>query len=252
MNLKLFFLFLIPCYLLAFGCAADPAFVVKQDSQYNLTVSCSLNEYICPSTTLCNLTSVSPNSQILINAKPMTNDGAGNLLYSILPNQTHNLGEYHATVYCNDPTSQFNSTSTFVYFISQTGTIPSTSQGIIYLAILIISVIIFLLTVFAAVSMPFRNQVNEEGIIKINYFKYIKLILFFIAYLMLIWLTWLAWNISTAFFYVDAGTGIFSSINYVLLVLIFPIFIGIVVVMVFGLLTDKKLRKQLQRGLQPR
>jgi len=104
---------------------ADPSFYIPKDTVYDLKISCEINGFRCPATTLCNLTSEYPNSTTMIDDKQMSNLGNGFYNYTLNLNETSTVGEYNDRVECSDPGTTLNDTSTFSHEVNPTGIRPS-------------------------------------------------------------------------------------------------------------------------------
>lgn len=251
-NIKLnkFILFSIMLFLAVNFVLAEPAFSVKKNTFYNVSITCKLEGYACPATAICNFTSIDQDSNKIIDFAPMVNDGNGKVIYTLAPEQNEKVGVYQASVFCR--TDIRNDTSDFNYVVNMTGTTPSITQGIIYCVILAISILLFILSLYGAIAIPAANRLNMDGFLDINYGKYAKFILGYFCYILLLWISWLSYNVSLAFLYVDLGTGLFYFFFMGLMSLLIPSFCFMFAFIILVIWNDFKTFKLSERRLNPR
>ncbi len=116
---KILFIFIMSMFMISLVSAAEPSFRVKQNSPYDIKVSCENAGGFCSASSTCNLTVNTPDSDILINNVAMENLNNGYFNFSITENHTILLGEYTARAGCSDGT--LNATTTFIYEVTPTG-----------------------------------------------------------------------------------------------------------------------------------
>jgi len=236
------FLFLIPLI----NAQEESGLLFRELEEADLQVPCIFNGSTCDGDYICNITTSYPNTILLINNQVMTNQSSF-YNYTIPANSLNASGTYSNIVVCNDGT--FAGIDRFTFEVSPTGFILSTSQGIIYFLILILSLGLFGLSLIGAIKIPWANPRDDERIIGVNMLKYGKLSLWFVSYIFLVWMAWLTWNISFGFLNFDVASKFFEVIFKILLALTFPVFTIFFVALVVNFLTDKKLKKALERGL---
>jgi len=251
---KYLFIFAVILFSLTFGMSlvsADTSFIFKQNTAIDLKVPVLNNDNsLVDFSTSCNLTTRYPNDNIVVQGASMTFN-VNYFNYTFNNTALNALGEYSNSITCTDGIDF--GFSSFTFLITPTGTDPSISQGIIYFAILIVSIVLFVVVLWGSIALPFSNEKDSYGgILAINYKKYTKIILFFVSYLLLLWISWTAWNISQGFFFIDAGTNFFKTIFYTLLTILLPLFIGFVIFIIVVAIQDLKLEKLAKRGLSPR
>jgi hypothetical protein len=120
--------------------------IYKQRSEVSLKVSCfDENNSLCEDTTVCNITVSKPNSDLLIYNQIMTNQN--NIFnYSLDNNETTDIGTYQVLVTCEGDDDGF---TTFDYEITPTGTKPNTAQGIIYMVMFFVGIVLLTITLVA-------------------------------------------------------------------------------------------------------
>lgn len=222
-------------------------FIYEQNELVDIKVPCFYNEGICTGGAWCNVTILYPDNTVLIDNENTTHSGVY-FNYTLLANQTTQLGEYQAIFICSD--SGQNDSTTFPFIITPSGTQASTSQGIIY-SLLFFSLLIFLLVcVYGAIIIDGDNKYDTGGgILLINYRKHLKAFLWFISYVIFLFTSMLSWKISENFLYLDFLTSTLYFFFRTLLVLFFPIFFLYFVITIVRLLLDFKLHKLARRNL---
>lgn len=252
-NKLLFTLVIMSFVLIGAGLAEaqiTPTDIFRQDSVVDFKFSCDDENtgLPCDTTYSCNMTITYPNSSFLINNQPTSRVGDATLYNISLPD-TSVLGFYKYEPFCTNGTNSGTSDD-LNYQITPTGFVLSTSQGIIYLFILLLSGGFFGLSLFGAIVIPWTNTIQDGKIIGVNMLKYGKMSLWFVSYIFLIWMAWLAWNISFGFLNFDVASNFFEVIFKILLALTFPVITIFFVALIVNFLYDKKLREALERGFQ--
>lgn len=115
-----------------------PSVFAEQIYGYNetidLKVSCSNNETYCSGNTKCNLTTIYPNSTILVNNGGMTNNLAY-FNYTLNYSDVDQVGNYQNYVYCED--LGYMDFTTFAFTVTKSGQETSTAQGLTYILIIL-------------------------------------------------------------------------------------------------------------------
>ena len=171
-----------------------PEFIFAQGENANIIFACvDQNDFVCDSTFSCNITVIFPNSSIFVNNAEATRQT--NFYNLSLPN-TDTLGIHSYNVFCQNSSNAGASTE-LTYLINLTGEELSISKTILYIFVLLTTLVLFLLSLFGAIKIPWNNRTDEDGfIVGISDLKYIKLILWFITYIFLIFITWLTVSVS--------------------------------------------------------
>lgn len=196
-----------------------------------------------------NITILDPNERVLIGFESMTYNAENKTFNFTLPStQTAEIGDYKRCVTAS--AYGINKTECFEFEVNLTGTPMTTTQGILYFAMLIFSVLIFLLVLYGAIKIPFRNNRSIDGfIIGINTFKYVKLGMWAVSYLLLIWVSFMIWNISEGFLFMDLASGLFRVIFFILAWSTFPLLLLFGTIVVITAVKDSEIRKLLERGI---
>lgn len=225
----------------------DVTDIFRQDSVINFRFSCvdANTNLLCDSTYVCNITILYPNSSLLIDNNGTTR---GETKYNISLPDTSTLGFYKYEPFCTNGTDSGTGANLY-YQITPTGFVLSTSQGIIYFLILVLSLGLFGISLIGAIRIPWSNHVDDGRVIGVNMLKYGKLSLWFSSYIFLVWMAWLVWNISFGFLNFDVASNFFEVVFKILLALTFPIFTIFFIALIINLLYDKKIRTALERGL---
>ncbi len=200
---------------------------------------------LCSNCTYNNITSVvSPNSTLLVGNVVMTKDGT-NYNYSLLLNNTAELGSYNVNGFGDeDGEDQIWS---YTFEVTKNGTILETSESLIFILLTLGFLFFFLLSFYFAVTIPYKNEVNEQGMtIKVSKLKYVKLFFVMLSYLLFIVflnaLIGLAINfVSLTLFFGIIGF-LFETMNNLAL----PFGIFIIVLAFFEVIRDSNFNKNMK------
>lgn len=219
----------------------------RQNTPVDLQISLlDVNGTALSNTTITQLTVQYPNSSILIQNRSMQwNENYFN--YTLTADLTTTLGTYDDKIYFrNSNATGFVQTC---HIVTPTGTTPSTTEGILYFASLIVGLFIFTLCLIGAINIPWNHNRNEEGsIVRVNDLKYVKLFLWFASYLLLIAMTYLAYNITYGFLSFNTASNIFNAIYWFLISMLFPIMVIFMITTVVTFVESKKIKEALRRG----
>ena len=204
----------------------------------------------CTSCTYINISSVTaPNSTILVSNTAMTKSNS-RFNYT-LPGQQA-TGQY---IVCGTGDVEGEVTDwCYIFYITKTGTNPSTAQGLIYFVLLGISLIIFIISLFAGFSIE-STKYNEDSatgkIISVNWKRYYKPACWCIAYLMAVWMFNLAYEVSNSYLTSNFISTFFYTFYMILVSLALPLMVVLLLLYIISAVADKKVQKYLERGLQP-
>ena len=167
---------LFSCIFIAFVSAATPSFFVTLDNPYNLTFGCK-NEgkalSICSTSASCNITINYPNSTLLVDNQRATNLNNGKFVYVLNAQQTAVKGEHLVWVGCSD--NNLNNSLSFSYEVNPLGSELTSGSSLVYIALLVGVLVIFSISLFLSITLPFRNNRDELGnITGISASKYFK------------------------------------------------------------------------------
>lgn len=246
--LLLFIFFLIP--LVSSQEVPLPEFSIRQNTNADLSFTCN-DEFTgdaCDTTYTCNVSYILfPNNSAFVNNSATIKDGN---LYSLnIPDTTQIGFHQYQTICSNESNGAFS--PTLYYLVNPTGQQLTTPQAILYLFALILGLVIFILSLFGAIKIPWKNQKNDEGwVVKINDLKYVKLFLWFASYISIIFLTFLAWNITDGFLWFNVASRFFQAGFWILASFMFPIIVILFITSVVNFVEDKKNKEKLKRGFQ--
>lgn len=163
----------------------EPKFVTKVGVELDYKDNCFNNGTFCTSTSLCNLTVFYPNSTILLNNQPMTNQLSFHN-FTFTGEEINVVGFYQSIVICKDGSVEGADTPTF--FASVTGNILTEAEAKLYILLTIAIFISFCFVFFFTFKVPYSNEVNNKGAtIKVTRKKYVKLSLMLLSYALTIW-----------------------------------------------------------------
>ena len=223
--------------------------VIRQDIATQLNRACFVNGTFCgnsATTFFCNFTMTRPDGIVIKNNLPMQDrDSFYNISLNI--SDVSERGSHPGIMSCTD--GAVHGEDTFNIIITGTGFILSTSQALIYVLVLALSLVLFGMALIGAIRIKWTHPRNSEGkIINMNNLRYVKLFLWFMNYVILIWITFLMWNITDGFLNFNVASAFFQVVFKALLGFMFPIIAITFVTMVINLVLDKKLRKKISRG----
>lgn len=133
---------------------------------------------ICANCTFNNITSIirSPNSTQIMGNVVMTRIGSV-YNFTLSSGNTTELGEY--IVNGIGDLDGVNTVWNYNFFVTPSGFILETSESLIYIIILIATFILFLAFLYPAITLPYSNNVNDDGsitqIVKAKYFKLLSI-----------------------------------------------------------------------------
>ncbi len=243
----MFVAFSSPATAVSFAADTTPEFIFQQGSEADLIFSCvDTNDFVCDASFSCNITVISPNSSILVDNVQATQQT--NYFNLTLP-ETDTMGIHSYNVFCSN-VSNAGAATELTYLVNLTGEDLSISKAILYIFILLITVILFLASLFGAVKIPWNNEIDQDGfVVGMNDLKYAKLALWFASYLLLIFITWLTSSISR-FLELGMSAGFFNTLFIFLLILVLPVFIIVFLTGMSKVFNDKALNEMIGRNLR--
>ena len=158
---------------------------------------------------------------------------------------TSQIGEYiydyydeSGNVYVND------------FKVSQTGSVLSTSQGIIYLVFFVILIFAFIGCMFGALRIPWKHTRDDsDRIISVNDTRYFKIVFYFFAYILLLFIFGLARAMTHEFLYLQGASNVFNWVYWIMLPLTFPIIVVALIIALANFANSTKLKKAIIRGV---
>lgn len=219
------------------------------DKEIDLRVICDYNGF-CSASSTCNVTVVYPNNTIMINNQLMTNNNAYHN-YTISQSQNSVKGIYEVFGECTD--GGVSQVFDFDYKVNGNGYPLDTSDSIIYVVYLIGFISVFLLSLYGAIKIPYKNKMNEFGeVIDVNYMKYVKMLCVLNIYVMLLFFSATMRSIFRFFLLYDNLSGYFSWMYSILLAGVYPIIILCGLIFILSIIEDKNAKRilnDLERGV---
>lgn len=150
----------------------------------------------CPDCTYNNISRVLyPNSSVALSNVAMTKEDT---YYNYTFCNTSIIGTY--TVNGFGDLGGTKTSWNYNFEVTETGFILETSESILYIIILIITLILFLGFLFLAIKLPYSNKINDDGsITRITRAKYLKLLSIWFAYGFFMWFLQTLNGISSSF-----------------------------------------------------
>lgn len=225
--------------------------VYQQETTIDLKTSCinDNTQSYCSSSALCNITLYYPDSTLITSNSPMDNH-ISYFNYTLNSTYTSQLGDYSGNILCVDGTN--SQTQDFSFLITPSGKESTTGQGILYGGILLVTLILMVICIFAFFNIDGRNEIDFGGMIKVNFNKHLKYGVGFLAYLFLWATTYFSWLLAKYYLLLDFMAGLFRVFFMITTILLFPIFLIVFLFSLVKWLTDLKLQKLAKRGLKPR
>jgi len=207
--------------------------------------------YVNDNDTICRFTLYSNKGEIILNKLASYNtDLTNNWHVNVSGGNLTRVGEYNYYISCTDDLNKLGGIRSKQFWVTETGMEFTTQKAISYLGFIVIVLFTFIITLYGASKIPWKNKRNDNGkIISINNFKYIRVFLYTIGYFELMFLFGLSYK-----FFREAGmegfTNFFNFIYQFFLHLIYPVMIFLIIAGVVTWLNDKKLRKNLKLGIK--
>lgn len=201
------------------------------------------------SNTLANITVKSPNGTTLINFKAMTyNSAMQEHQFTIKAGNITMLGTYDYVITATD--SGLNDTIPYQFDITTTGDKLSVSQGMIYIILMFFSLIVFFITLYGALAIPWKNPRDEDGqILNVSDLKYAKMFCMVFSYVLFTWLMWIGWNLSYGYLSFNVMANFFKVAYRILLAFMYPIIVLSFIVMIMRIYNDSKINELIDRGI---
>lgn len=157
------------------------------------------------------------------------------------------LGQYYYIVQCNS-TVLGGYNGEYIYVTAQG--VPYTEvHGIIYSAIMVILVAIFLLIGYIFITIPWGNDRMEGKVLAVNWSKYFKIFAFVMDYVILIGIFYFSWNISYGILEFKEMAQFFYLMFRFMMIMILPVFTVILIVGVVQYIKDRNINEYLGRNL---
>ena len=250
-KVKLIFVLIITLLFLSLVNAVIPEirFFAKESTLIDIKETCTVGEHRCDLSYRCNISILRSDQTYLVSQQVMTNNTLDHYNFTINATDNNETGIFETFIYCTN--GILNGSNTFYYEITPTGATISTPQGILYFLILGFALIIFGLSLYGSIKIPWKNKRSDEGfIIGRNDLKYVKLFLWFMTYMIAIWIFALGNNISSNFLYFSGIDNFFHYGYWLLMSFLFPTIVIFFIVIILKVVDDKKIDKAMKRGLR--
>ncbi len=226
---------------LALGCA-DAGFMGTFQQDTNVTIT-----ETCPTCTFINITLKNTTSDIVFNNQPMALTG-GTFEYNITSGNHSELGTYFVEGYSN-----LDNPFKACYVITNIKVETSEAEATLYVVLMILSLFVFIFSLWGSVVLPFSNPRNALGrVIDISWVKYFKISLIAITFLMFLWIMNLGVTITENSVSLTQFSGFFTMIFTITTASIWPLLVLMFILMSILIIKDLQLNKLLKRGLTPR
>ena len=192
-------------------------------------------------TSAVNISSISfPNSSVATTNQGMTKtDKTFNYTFC----ETNTIGTYNYDYYDNEGNVYVND-----FIITKTGNTLNISESIIYVLLTLAVLGLFLLSLFATITIPYSNEINERGaVIKVTKTKYVKLGLMLLSYVLFVWLLNVLIGVSDNYLSLTMYYGFVSFLFTVLNNLALPFSIFILILMFFEIIRDANIMEAISK-----
>jgi len=157
-------------------------------------------------------------------------------------------GEMSYIFYCNNSYSGCLASAPME--ITPNGFTITTAQSNIQIIFFVASVFVFLLCLLGAIKIPWSNPRGEDDkIIGINELKYVKLFLIVMSYIVFLLIMAMLRGILFNYIYDIYVYKFFNWAYWILMSGMYPIIVVSLILALIHLLTDKKIRNDIERGL---
>lgn len=233
MKSKIIFLFLFVFLLSIVSVMAE-----TYEEGENILISHAVRLNEAPSSSInCNITIEDQDGFVILAFKDMVNNATSQRHEYMFGggNTTDNIGDYCYDLTCVG--GGYNQTENFCFEVTPDGTKPDTSQGIIYVGIVIMSFIGCLVCLLCCF--------NTEK-------KYLKLGLGILSYILFNWVIFVLWQMSENYLRMGGLGSIFKIFFIFTTAGMFPVFIIGFIIILAELKNDKLTQNLLKRGVAER
>jgi len=157
---------------------------------------------------------------------------------------TQNKGSF--SIHCNT-----SSTGGFVsgpIRFTRTGKELLTPEAILYLILALGVLLLFVLSFYFMISVPYSNKVNEKGaVIKLTRLKYVKLGFILLTWVLLTWLLNILVGLSDNFISLTMYYGFFGFVFDIMNRLALPVGIIVLITAIFEIIKDANIQKAIKK-----
>lgn len=220
--------------------------VFQSGKDIELKQTCVINGTFCDR---CNISSVDlPNGTIALQNLEMTKRDS-DFNFTIANTSLEDLGRYRVNGFC-DFGSDVRKTWVYVFDVTATGNILSTGESIIYVIFLVAIIFTFMIALFGAVKIPFRNRKDPLGnIIDTNNMKFLKIFLIAICYALLMFIFGVTRSILANYLFLNGAFKVFNWLFYLMLAFVWPLIVLSFLFTLLLVLDNRKIQNALERGV---
>lgn len=213
---------------------------VKINEPFNLSIHVyNISNQLSLNSADCRLELYNQTGHHIINDADLT-VGDDEYYYFIAKGNFSERAVYSYNIYCNDTNIGGFIDGTIT--VNRGGVILDTSESLIYLLLTLGVFLIFGLSLYAMLSIPYSNKTNNKGaIIKITKAKYFKLLMIGVTYAFFVWLLNILIGVSDNYAGLTLYYGFISFLFTILINLTLPVFVIIFVVALFELVRDSNI-----------
>lgn len=132
--------------------------------------------------------------------------------------------------------------------VTKTGIELSSQETNLYILLTIILLILFGISLYFSIAIPFKNNTDEKGFtIRISKAKYIKLLFIGLTYALLVWFLNSLIGLTDNFLFLTLYYGFVSFLFTTLLHMTIVVFIFIFVVGFYNIIKDSNIHKEIKR-----
>lgn len=224
----------------------------RRGLEADLKIVCLSSNGYCNSAARCNATITYPNGTNAQDLAEFQNQNSFHN-YTLTPSQTTELGQYSVRGFCKEGSTvqevDYNFNVVPIGFEYKPE--ASTSQSILYGIGLIFLAGIFLLFLYFSIAIPWKPGFDMESGIR-SHLRYIKLGFITLTYVIGIFLLAMGKAITGAFLQSNELYTFFNVAFTIGISFMVPLMIGMSVLVIFGIITDKKNEEIFTRGIPVR
>lgn len=165
-------------------------------------------------------------------------------------NNFSQLGQHSLEIWCNSD-GILGGYIRAIFDVTTNGDELSIPASIMYGVSFIILVLIFILLLYGALNLKWKNEYNEEGYsLVITKQKYGKIMCMVGAYVTGLFILYLAWATTSVYLQFTTASRIFNYFFYIAGWAILPISVLAIFLMIVNWVTDKRIKEAARRGMK--
>lgn len=228
---KILLLMFVGIFLLSFA-LAEPSYNFRKDTDVDIRIPVHTNNFSQCVGCSCQLSITRPNGDSLVNNASM-NFVDGYASYTINKTTNSVYGEHSARVVCGNGADY--GFSTFTYEVTQNGSLMTTATSLGYAGVLLI-------TIFFIILFIYWFRTNEA--------LWIKSFTFGGVWFLSILMTYILYIVAENYLYTSLFVSVFFKwIFLILLILSFPMILGMIVLYIYVMITNRHMMRMLEHGV---